>query len=106
MRNRRTLRPAPYQTESETFRRLNYMAAAPPTSHRIFVSHSSKDNEFGVRLVQDLRRKLGSEDAVWYDSHGGLFGGDSWWETIKKELTARHVFMVVLSPDALASKWV
>ncbi len=82
------------------------MTVVPPTSPRIFVSHSSKDNEFGVQLVQDLRRKLGSEDAVWYDSHGGLFGGDAWFDIIKKELTARHVFIVVLSPDALDSKWV
>ncbi|HET9921700.1 MAG TPA: toll/interleukin-1 receptor domain-containing protein [Ktedonobacteraceae bacterium] len=72
----------------------------------IFVSHSSKDDEFGTRLVQDLRRSLGSEEAVWYDSQGGLSGGDVWWEVIVRELTARPVFIVVLSPQALNSKWV
>ena len=34
---------------------------------RIFVSHSSKDAEFGKKLVEDLRQALGSDDAVWYD---------------------------------------
>lgn len=73
---------------------------------RVFVSHKSENSDFSVRLVQDLRRALGGEDAVWYDSQGGLFGGDYWWDTIVKELTARPIFIVVLSPEALASKWV
>jgi tetratricopeptide (TPR) repeat protein len=73
---------------------------------RIFVSHSSKDSDFGVRLTEDLRRVLGNETAVWYDARGGLHGGDLWWRKIVDELTARNVFIVVLSPDALASQWV
>jgi hypothetical protein len=72
---------------------------------RIFVSHSHADNDFGVQLVQSLRRAYG-EDVVWYDSQGGLYGGDNWWHTILKELTDRAVFIVVLSPDAVKSKWV
>lgn len=78
------------------------MASTP----RIFVSHSHKDNDFGLRLIADLRRDLGSEDAVWYDVSGGLHGGDAWWRKIVAEITAREVFLVVLSPDAVASKWV
>ena len=78
---------------------------APP-QHRIFVSHSHLDNEFGTRLTQDLRRVLGDERAVFYDVLGGLHGGDSWWEKIVEELTARKVFIVVLSPEAALSPWV
>jgi formylglycine-generating enzyme required for sulfatase activity len=74
-------------------------------SPRIFVSHSHVDDAFGKRLVGDLRARLG-EDAVWYDASGGLHGGDEWWTTIRAEITARDVFIVVLSPDALASVWV
>lgn len=73
---------------------------------RVFVSHSHKDNVFGVTLVEDLRRALGSNDAVWYDAHGGLRGGDDWWSTIVEELTARPVFIMILSPSALSSSWV
>ncbi|MBA2680120.1 MAG: protein kinase [Ktedonobacteraceae bacterium] len=73
---------------------------------RIFVSHSSKDNEFGMKLVQDLCRVLGSDDAVWYDTYGGLHGGMTWWNTIKQELSTRNTFVVILSPDAVESKWV
>src|SRR5258708_6650975 len=74
--------------------------------HRVFVSHSHLDNDFGTRLVQDLRRVLVDEDAVFYDVLGGLHGGETWWEKIVEELTARDVFLLVLSPEAMNSVWV
>lgn len=71
---------------------------------RIFVSHSHVDNDFGLRLVEDLRDALGGDhDAVWYDASGGLHGGDAWWRVIVTELTARPVFIVVLSPSSMRS---
>lgn len=77
------------------------------TAKRIFVSHSHEDDAFGVRLVSDLRRELGGgEDAVWYDSSGGLRGGDAWWAEIRRQVEARHIFVVILSPAAMQSKWV
>src|SRR5438270_597751 len=82
-----------------------YRQMAPP-QHRIFVSHSHLDNEFGTRLTQDLRRVLGDKSAVFYDVLGGLHGGETWWEKIVEELTARDVFLLVLSPDAMNSRWV
>src|SRR5947209_14607202 len=74
--------------------------------HRIFVSHSHLDNDFGTKFVQDLRRALNDESAVWYDVLGGLLGGETWWKKIVEELTVRDVFIVVLSPDAMNSYWV
>lgn len=81
------------------------MAMGVP-QQRIFLSHSSKDHDFCVRLVDDLRRILGDDDAVWYDARGGLHGGDAWWHKIEQELNTRTTFIVVLSPDAVASAWV
>jgi hypothetical protein len=78
----------------------------PLATFRIFLSHSSRDDEFGARLVHDLRYVLGSEDAVWYDSQGGLHGGDSWWGKIVQEVASREVFLLVLSPESMASHWV
>jgi tetratricopeptide (TPR) repeat protein len=77
-----------------------------PVEHRIFVSHSHLDNDFGTRLAQDLRRVLAGEDAVFYDVLGGLHGGERWWEKIVEELTARDLFLLVLSDDAMNSLWV
>jgi len=82
------------------------MSTPSQPKHRIFISHSHIDNEFGTRLAQDLCRMLGDESAVWYDVLGGLHGGDTWWEKILEELTARKVFIVVLSPEAMQSPWV
>ena len=82
------------------------MSASSQPQHRIFISHSHIDNEFGTRLAQDLRQVLGDESAVWYDVLGGLHGGDTWWEKIVDELTSRKVFIVVLSPEAVVSPWV
>lgn len=73
---------------------------------QIFVSHSNEDNNFGVKLVQDLRQVLGNDEAVWYDKAGGLYGGDSWWGKIVQEVSERSIFIIVLSPNAMNSKWV
>jgi TIR domain/TPR repeat len=77
-----------------------------PARPRIFISHSHLDNNFGTKLAQDLRRVLTDEDAVFYDVMGGLHGGERWWNKIVKELTARNVFLLVLSPDSMNSQWV
>ena len=74
--------------------------------HRIFISHSHIDNGFGSKIAEDLRHALGDEQAVWYDVLGGLHGGESWWEKIVEELTARDIFLLILSPEALNSQWV
>jgi tetratricopeptide (TPR) repeat protein len=82
------------------------MAITSHTQLRIFVSHSSKDNTFGGKLAEQLRVALGEEDAIWYDIQGGLHGGDAWWRKIVQQLTVSNTFIVVLSPDAMASPWV
>ena len=73
---------------------------------RLFISHSHADNAFGVRLAEDLRRALGNDQSVWYDVSGGLHGGDAWWRKIVQEIATRPIFVVVLSPDAMESRWV
>jgi TIR domain len=72
----------------------------------IFVSHSHKDNQFGLKLVDDLRKSLDSNINIWYDAAGGLYGGDEWWSKILKELVKSSIFIVILSADSMSSKWV
>jgi hypothetical protein len=79
------------------------LAISPP---RIFISHSSKDNDFGQQLTNDLRTILSDDSAVWYDQLGGLYGGEAWWLKIVKEIKERNIFLVILSPDAVNSGWV
>lgn len=73
---------------------------------RIFISHSHRDNDFGLQLIEDLRQVIGDESAVWYDSKGGLHGGDVWWREIIKELKQRNIFIVILSPNSVRSYYV
>lgn len=86
---------------SEQLPRITSRRSTP----RIFVSHSTTDHEFCIRLVQDLRQVLGDNDAVWYDA-GGLSRGDVWWHKNVEELRTRKVFIVILSSEAMVSKWV
>jgi tetratricopeptide (TPR) repeat protein len=68
---------------------------------KVFVSHSHTNNDFCAGLVQGL--KAAGAD-VWYDEeklHAGQLG-----PVIERELRERPVFLVVLSPAALQSRWV
>ncbi len=77
------------------------------TTPRIFLSHSHIDNDFAKKLTKDLRDAFGETDtAVWIDEYGGLHGGVQWMDKVVGEITARGIFLVVLSPSALDSHWV
>lgn len=84
------------------------MNASSKPKYRIFISHSSKDDDFGIQLAQDLRHILGDVLAVWYDHtpENGLPGGSDWHILIEDKVRACSTFIVILSPDAVHSKWV
>lgn len=69
---------------------------------RIFISHSSQDDSW-CRPFADALTAVGYD--VWYDQ-AGLTGGAAWVEAIQREVQARDVFLVVLTPEALDSPWV
>ncbi len=71
---------------------------------RLFVSHSSQDNDWCRPFVAALTTADPSLD-VWYDEHG-LSGGSAWVQTLQQELQARDVVVLILTPDSLASQWV
>ena len=68
---------------------------------RIFVSHSSQDNEFTKLLVAALRR-AGAD--VWYDQDN--LGAGVLRRKINDELATRPIVIVVISRAALHSTWV
>jgi hypothetical protein len=82
------------------------MATQPQSTPQIFISHSGEDNRFALQLASDLRKELGQDKAVWIDRDGGLRGGDDWEREIIKQIATRNIFIVVLSPGAMESKWV
>ncbi|QLQ24090.1 MAG: TIR domain-containing protein [Dechloromonas sp.] len=69
---------------------------------KLFISHSSQDDDF----VRDLRAALADHgQAGWIDSRE-LRGGDPLWPEIRKAIDEASACAVVVSSDALQSKWV
>ncbi len=69
---------------------------------KIFISYSHKDREFVNRIVNDLNYKL-PDISVWYDTL--LQGGESWADTLAKEIESADIIIAVLSPNYLSSNW-
>lgn len=70
--------------------------------NEVFVSHSSVDRQFVNGLVDVLRRH---GIPVWY-SETNIQGVQQWHDEIGAALRRCDWFALVLSPDAVASKWV
>src|SRR5450432_3729435 len=70
--------------------------------NKLFISHSSRDDDF----VRDLRATLADlgQDG-WIDSRE-LRGGDPLWTEIQHAIEESSACAVVVSTDALQSKWV
>lgn len=68
----------------------------------VFVSHSHKDQAFVQWLVGVLRHH---GIRVWY-SNTEIRGAQQWHDEIGRALKRCDWFILVLSPDAVASRWV
>jgi TIR domain len=69
---------------------------------QLFLSHSSHDDAF----VRDLRALLADHGHdVWIDSRE-LRGGDLLWPAIQQAIDDASAYAVVISPEALQSRWV
>lgn len=68
---------------------------------RIFVSHAHEDSAWCAAFIGALRQ-AGAD--VWYDEHNLGYG--RLMDEIERELKQQRIFLVVLSPAAIASPWV
>jgi hypothetical protein len=68
----------------------------------VFISHSSRDRVFVERLVAVLRRH---GIACWY-APSSIVGAQQWQDEIGRALQRCNWFLIVLSNNALKSKWV
>ncbi len=86
----------------ETFRR-NVSTTTPQRDPRqIFLSHATADAEFAHQLAGDLRAEGWR---VWIAPES-IRPGEKWVEAIDRGLETSGVFVVVLTPAAVASRWV
>lgn len=81
-------------------------AAPPPPAPRdprqVFLSHAHQDADFARRLAADLREE---GRPVWL-APDSIRPGEKWVEAIERGLAESGVFLLVLSPEATASRWV
>jgi tetratricopeptide (TPR) repeat protein len=82
------------------------MVASSERKLRIFISHSHHDNQFGIRLYEDLNNIIRrSHDTVWYDKRESKLG-DHWRKVIDQQLERCNVFILLFSRAAKRSGWV
>ncbi len=83
------------------------MSTPAPSIPRIFVSHSHHDNNFCRPFVAPLRSALGltDPDALFYEETA-LHLGDEWLGIIQREVVARPLFLVILTPRSVVADFV
>jgi len=78
------------------------MTISPRAKRKVFLSHSSEDRAFVLRLTKVLTRHKVS---YWY-SASHIVGAKQWHDEIGKALAECNWFLVVLTPNAVHSQWV
>ena len=68
----------------------------------IFISYSRRDQEFVTRLAGDLNAQVAG---VWFDQ-STIQPGQKWHDEIMEGIDECRAFILVLSPDAVTSKYV
>ena len=68
---------------------------------KVFISHSEEDETL-ARRIADVLKKAGLD--VWDDRE--IFPGDNWAEKIARALNESNAMVVLLTADALKSRWV
>jgi len=75
---------------------------APSLPQEVFLSHSSRNRSFVIKLAKTLRRH---HVPFWY-SETNLVGAQQWHDEIGQALQRCDWFLVVLSPSSVKSEWV
>jgi len=78
------------------------MPRSRASKREIFLSHSSRDRAFVVRLARVLKQH---NIRYWY-SATHIAGGQQWHDEIGEALARCDWFIVVLTPNAVRSVWV
>ncbi len=68
----------------------------------IFISHSSRNHAFAERLVKELNR----HGLKTYYSKRSIRGAQQWHDEIGLALARCSWFLIILSPQSVASEWV
>ena len=76
--------------------------SSPRNPRQIFLSHAHEDADFAKRLAKDLQ-DIGL--IVWM-TPDSIQPGEQWVSAIERGLNESGVFIVLLTPNSVRSKWV
>jgi WD40 repeat protein len=72
---------------------------------RVFISHSSRDNEPAARIKTWLGEQGFETPFLDYDKHGGIPPGADWEKTLYREIECCEAVVIIQTPNWLDSKW-
>src|SRR5581483_3832383 len=72
---------------------------------RIFISHSSRDEEQAARLLKWLHAQAFTETFLDFDKHAGLAPGSDWERTLYREIARAEAVILFLTTNWFESKW-
>src|SRR5271154_1207935 len=78
------------------------MPLAQRSKREVFLSHSSSDRSFLIRLARTLRQH---RIKFWY-SAAHIAGAKQWHDEIGRALARCEWFLIVLTPSSVRSQWV
>ena len=81
---------------------MHSLVGKPIEYYSVFISYSSKDEEFARRLYNDLQ---GARVRCWFALED-LKTGDKFWERIDVGIRMYDKLLVILSEDSIDSPWV
>ena len=72
---------------------------------RVFISHSSRDNEAATRIKTWLHERGFEAPFLDFDKHAGIPPGADWERTLYREIEQSEAVIIVQTPNWLESKW-
>jgi len=72
---------------------------------RVFISHSSRDNELAERIKTWLGEQGFETPFLDFDKHAGIPPGADWEKTLYREIERSEAVIIIQTPNWLESKW-
>jgi TIR domain len=72
---------------------------------RVFISHSSRDNEAAARIKAWLQERGFETPFLDFDKHAGIPPGADWERTLYQQVERSEAVIIIQTPNWLESKW-
>jgi hypothetical protein len=72
---------------------------------RVFISHSSRDNESAARIKAWLADQGFDTPFLDFDKHAGIPPGADWERTLYEEIERSEAIVIIQTPNWMDSKW-